>query len=215
MGRRLLALQLGSASGSAADNPGKQPGPQFGAGERSHHLPPMAQAGIDPKTDRDCRQPKPQTRLRRQTEHAMPDTRHKLLGIARSRVLRFRKSRLVRANKAPAEKESWQPNREVSMASRTILEATISEFKSSLRGELVRPADAGYDAARKVFNAMIDRRPEFIVRCAGVSDVIAAVNFARAQNLLVAIRGAGHNVAGSSVCDAARHRPLADEIGQD
>jgi len=87
------------------------------------------------------------------------------------------------------------------MPSHTILEATIREFKSGLRGELVRPADAGYDAARKVFNAMIDRRPEFIVRCAGVSDVIAAVNFARAQNLLVAIRGAGHNVAGSSVCD--------------
>ena len=87
------------------------------------------------------------------------------------------------------------------MPSLTIPEADISEFKSGLRGELIRPADAGYDMARKVFNAMIDRRPEFIVRCAGVSDVIAAVNFARAQNLLVAIRGAGHNVAGSSVCD--------------
>ena len=87
------------------------------------------------------------------------------------------------------------------MPPRTILEATINELKSGLRGALVRPADAGYDAARKVFNAMIDRRPEFIVRCAGVSDVIKAVNFARAQDLLVAIRGAGHNVAGSSVCD--------------
>jgi FAD/FMN-containing dehydrogenase len=87
------------------------------------------------------------------------------------------------------------------MPSLTALEAAISEFKSGLRGELVRPSDAGYDTARKVFNAMIDRRPEFIVRCAGVSDVIAAVNFARAQNLLVAIRGAGHNVAGSSMCD--------------
>ena len=48
---------------------------------------------------------------------------------------------------------------------------------------------------------MIDRRPELIVRCAGVADVISAVNFARSHDLLVAVRGAGHNVAGTSVCD--------------
>ena len=87
------------------------------------------------------------------------------------------------------------------MPSSIIPEATIGEFKAGLRGELIRPFDAGYDAARTVFNAMIDRRPEFIVRCAGVADVIAAVNFARSHDLLVAIRGAGHNVAGSSMCD--------------
>src|SRR3954447_13958507 len=64
------------------------------------------------------------------------------------------------ADKSPP-KERGQPNGEISMPSLTIPEADISEFKSGLRGELIRPADAGYDMARKVFNAMIDRRPEF------------------------------------------------------
>jgi UDP-N-acetylenolpyruvoylglucosamine reductase len=77
----------------------------------------------------------------------------------------------------------------------------ITAFKSSIRGELVRPGDAGYDVARKIFNAMIDRHPAFIVRCAGIADVIAAVRFARSHDLLVAIRGAGHNIAGTSMCD--------------
>lgn len=80
-------------------------------------------------------------------------------------------------------------------------ESTISEFKASLRGALIRPGDDGYEAARKIHNAMIDRRPGFIVRCAGVADVIAAVNFARSHGLLIAIRGTGHNVAGTSLCD--------------
>src|ERR1700731_572396 len=80
-------------------------------------------------------------------------------------------------------------------------EPTISDLKASLRGELICPGDAGYDTARKIHNAMIDRRPEFIVRCAGVADVMAAVNVARSHDLLVAIRGTGHNVAGSSLCD--------------
>jgi FAD/FMN-containing dehydrogenase len=80
-------------------------------------------------------------------------------------------------------------------------EPTIAEFKTSLRGALIRPDDNGYDAARKIHNAMIDRRPDFIVRCAGVADVIGAVNFARSHDLLVAIRGTGHNVAGTSLCD--------------
>ena len=80
-------------------------------------------------------------------------------------------------------------------------EPTIAEFKTSLRGPLIRPGDDRYDAARKIHNAMIDRRPDFIVRCAGVADVIGAVNFARSQRLLVAIRGTGHNVAGTSLCD--------------
>jgi FAD/FMN-containing dehydrogenase len=80
-------------------------------------------------------------------------------------------------------------------------EPTIAEFKTSLRGALIRPDDNGYDAARKIHNAMIDRRPDFIVRCAGVADVIGAVNFARSHDLLVAIRGTGHNIAGTSLCD--------------
>ncbi|MFQ6029366.1 MAG: FAD-binding oxidoreductase, partial [Dehalococcoidia bacterium] len=83
----------------------------------------------------------------------------------------------------------------------TIAEATIEEFKKSLRGELLSPGEAGYDEAREIWNAMIDRRPGLIVRCAGVSDVINSVNFARENSLLVAVRGGGHNVAGNAVCD--------------
>jgi len=72
-------------------------------------------------------------------------------------------------------------------------EATLAELKSRLRGDLIQPPDEGYDAARKVYNGMIDRRPRLIVRCVDVADVIAAVNFGREQNMLVAVRGGGHN----------------------
>ena len=80
-------------------------------------------------------------------------------------------------------------------------ETAISTFKAGLRGELLQPGDAGYDDARKVYNAMIDRRPRFIARCADVADVMAAVNFARDTGLLAAIRGGGHNGGGLGVCD--------------
>ncbi len=78
---------------------------------------------------------------------------------------------------------------------------TLDQFKASLRGDLIQPSDEGYDAARKVYNGMIDRRPKFIVRCADVADIISAVNFARENNLLLAVRGGGHNGAGLGVCD--------------
>ena len=81
-------------------------------------------------------------------------------------------------------------------------ERAVSTFKAGLRGKLFRPGDDGYDEARKVWNGMIDRRPALIARCAGVADVIAAVNFARDQGLPVAIRGGSHNVTGNAVCDA-------------
>lgn len=80
-------------------------------------------------------------------------------------------------------------------------EAVIQEFRATLRGKLLRSSEDGYDDARKVFNGMIDKRPALIVRCAGVADVINAVNFARTNELLVAVRGGGHNVAGYAVCD--------------
>jgi len=80
-------------------------------------------------------------------------------------------------------------------------DATIQQFRGSLRGALLQPSDEGYDAVRQVWNAMIDRKPTLIVRCAGVADVINAVNFARANNLLVSVRGGGHNVTGSAVCE--------------
>lgn len=82
-----------------------------------------------------------------------------------------------------------------------LTEQTIHAFRASLRGKLIQPADAEYDAARKVYNAMIDRRPRLIARCVDVADVIAAVNFAREHELLLAIRGGGHNGGGLGVCD--------------
>ena len=80
-------------------------------------------------------------------------------------------------------------------------EAAVHDFAASLRGPLLRPGDNGYDEARKVWNGMIDRRPALIARCAGVVDVIAAVRFARAHELLVAVRGGGHNITGNAVCE--------------
>ena len=80
-------------------------------------------------------------------------------------------------------------------------ETAIQSFRANLRGELLRPNDDSYEATRKVFNRMIDKRPTLIARCAGAADVIKAINFARSNNLLVAVRGGGHSVAGKSVCD--------------
>ncbi|RWB78779.1 MAG: FAD-binding oxidoreductase [Mesorhizobium sp.] len=71
----------------------------------------------------------------------------------------------------------------------------------SLRGEVILRDDAGYDDARKVYNGMIDKRPLLIARCADVADVIAAVKFARDNDLLIAVRGGGHNGAGLGICD--------------
>src|SRR5215212_3004563 len=80
-------------------------------------------------------------------------------------------------------------------------DATVEEFKAGLRGELLRPGEEGYEEARMVWNAMIDKRPALIVRCAGAAEVIHSVNFARTNKLLVAVRGGGHDVAGTAVCD--------------
>ncbi|MEU7415064.1 FAD-binding oxidoreductase [Streptomyces antibioticus] len=80
-------------------------------------------------------------------------------------------------------------------------DTSIQELRGRLGGRVFLPGDEGYDDGRKVFNAMIDRRPALIVRCKGVADVIAAVDFAREASLLVSVRGGGHNVAGHAVCD--------------
>jgi hypothetical protein len=77
----------------------------------------------------------------------------------------------------------------------------VSQFKGQLRGELIEPGDASYEEARKVYNAMISRRPRMIAKCTDVADVINAVNFARRHNLKVSIRGGGHNAGGLGVCD--------------
>ena len=85
----------------------------------------------------------------------------------------------------------------MAMLSAPVLDA----FAASLRGDVLNAGDPGYAEARAIWNAMIDRRPGLIVRCAGAGDVIAAINFARENNLLVAVRGGGHNIAGNAVCD--------------
>ena len=77
----------------------------------------------------------------------------------------------------------------------------LSKFKGNLHGQLITSLDGDYEEARTVWNGMIDKRPELIVRCTDKSDVINAVNFARANHMLTAIRGGGHNVAGFGTCD--------------
>jgi hypothetical protein len=72
---------------------------------------------------------------------------------------------------------------------------------AGLSGELILPGDPRYDEAREIFNAMHDKRPAAIARCASTDDVVAAVNFAREHRLVVAVRSGGHSVAGLSVCD--------------
>jgi FAD/FMN-containing dehydrogenase len=79
--------------------------------------------------------------------------------------------------------------------------ATVGAFKKLLVGALVVPGDSEYDAARRVWNGMIDKRPAFIARCAGTQDVVACVNFARDHDVLISVRGGGHNFAGKAVCD--------------
>src|SRR5256886_13811550 len=80
-------------------------------------------------------------------------------------------------------------------------EDSITELKRSLRGRLIQPGDADYDEARKVYNGMIHKKPRLIARCADVADVIRSVNFARDNDLLVSIRGGGHNAGGLGICD--------------
>jgi FAD/FMN-containing dehydrogenase len=82
-----------------------------------------------------------------------------------------------------------------------VAEAAVEELAKDFHGRLIGPSDAGYDAARRIWNASIDKKPGLIARCAGVADVVAAIGFARAQGLLVAVRGGGHNVGGRGVCD--------------
>jgi FAD/FMN-containing dehydrogenase len=83
----------------------------------------------------------------------------------------------------------------------TIGENSLEAFASSLRGELLTAESPGYDDARTIWNAMIDKRPGLIVQCAGPADVMRSVNFARENDLLVAVQGVGHNIAGSSMCE--------------
>jgi FAD/FMN-containing dehydrogenase len=80
-------------------------------------------------------------------------------------------------------------------------QAAVDRLKAALRGEVIQPGDPAYDAARRVYNGMIDKRPALVARCADVADVLAAVGFARALGLPLAVRGGGHNAAGLGTCD--------------
>ena len=83
----------------------------------------------------------------------------------------------------------------------TIDEAALGKLAQGFRGRLLRPGDSGYDAARTIFNAMIDRRPALIAQPTDTSDVASAVNFARENGLLVSVKGGGHAASGHAVCD--------------
>ena len=95
---------------------------------------------------------------------------------------------------------------DLSLASRrggaTRLEGTrVEAFRTAMRGETLLPGEPGYDQARAVWNAMIDRHPALVARCSGVADVLHCVELARDHDLLVSVRGGGHNIAGKAVCD--------------
>ncbi len=79
--------------------------------------------------------------------------------------------------------------------------SSVDDLASQLRGALIRPGDRGYDEARHIWNGMIDKHPALIARCADTHDVATCVQYARANKMLVAVRGGGHNVAGNAVCD--------------
>lgn len=81
------------------------------------------------------------------------------------------------------------------------LGAKIEELKALVRGEVLLPGENGYEHARRIWKGMFDRRPAIIARCVGTSDVVHAVNFGRDNNLLLAVKGGGHNSAGTATCD--------------
>ena len=83
----------------------------------------------------------------------------------------------------------------------TLSQAKVDGFRKQIRGAVVLPGEQGYDQLREVWNGQIDRRPAMIARVAGTDDIVAAVNFARDNQLLVSVRGGGHNMPGLAVCD--------------
>ena len=83
----------------------------------------------------------------------------------------------------------------------TLQAGTIEQLKGGFTGEILLPGDGAYDSARQIWNAMIDKRPAIIARCATTSDVVRGVNFARDNGLLLAVRGGGHHIAGNALCN--------------
>jgi FAD/FMN-containing dehydrogenase len=97
--------------------------------------------------------------------------------------------------------EIWTCDSSVRLARSAVMADDIDVLRQVIEGEVIRPGDRVYDDARKVWNGAVDRRPGAIVRCAEVSDVVAAVRLARERDLLVSVRGGGHGVGGHAVCD--------------
>src|SRR5690349_16011051 len=83
----------------------------------------------------------------------------------------------------------------------TVIPAGIDRFRQTFGGEVITPADASYDVARRVWNGAIDRRPALVVRPTKADDVATAISFARDNELVIAVRGGGHSVPGLSTCD--------------
>ncbi|MGD8510967.1 MAG: FAD-dependent oxidoreductase, partial [Gammaproteobacteria bacterium] len=75
----------------------------------------------------------------------------------------------------------------------------VDALRNSITGELLCPGDAGFDSARSVWNARFDRKPDLVIRCACTDDIVAAVNFARQQDLVISVKGGGHDYAGNTV----------------
>jgi len=93
---------------------------------------------------------------------------------------------------------------QIATLTRSVTRVDVDEvdgLRDQLSGTLVGPGDEGYDEARTIWNAMVDRRPALIARCTSTADVQLAVDFARRHQLLLAVRGGGHNIAGNAVCD--------------
>ncbi len=90
---------------------------------------------------------------------------------------------------------------EIVEAPRSLDEVELTRLRERFAGTLIHPRDEGYEEARRVWNGSIDRYPALIARCSGTADVIAAMRFAQEQELLVAVRGGGHNIAGNGTCD--------------
>jgi FAD/FMN-containing dehydrogenase len=78
----------------------------------------------------------------------------------------------------------------------------MEDFVSSIAGTVIRPEDAAYESARRVYNADIDRKPLLIIQCAGAADVVRSVNYARDNKLPIAVRGGGHSAPGFGTCDS-------------